>query len=83
MDPSVDWNTLTSPARHCAQLISGRPGPGSSHQPSSLTSPDRSAACRSSVVRPPKEASFADGRLNALTVCLLDSLGVRHVEVSA
>ena len=30
-----------------------------------------------------EEASFADGRLNALALCLLESLGVRHELVSA
>ena len=30
-----------------------------------------------------EEASFADGRLNALALCLLESLGVRHEVVSA
>ena len=30
-----------------------------------------------------EEASFADGRLNALALCLLESLGVRHEVASA
>ena len=30
-----------------------------------------------------EEALFADGRLNALALCLLESLGVRHEVVSA
>ena len=30
-----------------------------------------------------EEASFADGRLNALALFLLESLGVRHEVVSA
>ena len=30
-----------------------------------------------------EEASFADSSLNALTLCLLDSLGVRHAVVGA
>ena len=30
-----------------------------------------------------EEASFADGRLNAIALCLLKSLGVRHEVVSA
>ena len=30
-----------------------------------------------------EEASFADSRLNALTLCVLESLGVRHAVVGA
>ena len=30
-----------------------------------------------------EKASFADGRLNALALCLLESFGVRHEGVSA
>ena len=59
--------------------------PGSPHQPSSQTSPDRSAAYWSSVVRPPakRRRRFADGRLKAIALCVLESLDVRHEVVGA
>ena len=49
--------------------------PGYPHQPSSRISRDVPAAHWSCVA---PEASFANGRLNVLTLRLLGSLGVRH-----
>ena len=50
--------------------------------------PEHRAMGRSLIGRPlygsrKEEASFADIRLNALTLCLLESLGVRHAVVGA
>ena len=44
--------------------------------------------CQSLIGRPlygprKEEASFADSRLTALTLCFLESLGVRHAAVGA
>ena len=66
------------PTRHWAQFLSGRPRPGftpTSHRP------EHHAMGQSLVGRPlygsrKKKASFAGSRLNALTLCLLESLGV-------
>ena len=43
----------------------------------------QSLICRRLYGSRKEEASFADGRLNALTLCLLESFGVRHAVVGA
>ena len=79
VDPSVVWNTLMS-ASHWAQFFSGRPGPGFSPP---ANCPKHHSMGQPLIGRPlygprKEEASFADGRLNALALCLLESLRVRH-----
>ena len=58
--------------------------PDSHHQSSSKTSPDESVAYCSFAVRPPQSRdAVCDGRLDALALCLLEGLGVRHEMVCA
>lgn len=67
-------NILTPSARQWAKLF---PRPCFPYQPSSRTSREGSAAnslCGHG--RRKEEASLADGRLNTLTLCLLESLEV-------
>ena len=75
-----------SSARHWAQFSSGRPRPG--FTPPAIVPNITRWDSRSLVGRPlygsrKEEASFADSRLNALTLCLLESLGERHAVVGA
>ena len=74
MDPSAAWNALgcrlldNEPSYFLVGLV-----PGSPRQPSSRTSRDHTGQPRifCSLYDPRKEGwSFADGRLNALTLCL-------------
>ena len=70
-------------ARHWAQLFSGR----SRVHPTSQR-PKHHPMGQPLIGRPwfgprKEEPSFADGRLDALALCLLESLGVRHEVVGA
>ena len=71
-----------SSARHWAQFFCYRPAPGF-YPPAIVPNITRheSAVHRSSVLQ--EEGSFADGCLNAPTLCLLESLGELHEVVGA
>ena len=80
MDLSVALNSLISTARYQARSFSARHGLGFSptrHRPQHRTM-DQQLIGRPLSCFLTHEASFADGRLNALTVWLLDSPGVRY-----
>ena len=78
-------NTLRSSARHWAQFFSGRIGPGFS--PPAIVPNITRRVSRSLCVRctPPgkEETPFPNGRLDALALCLLKVLGLRHEVVCA
>ena len=57
------------------------PVPGSPHRPSSRTSPAGLPRICPLYGPREKETLFADGRLNALAICLLEGLGLRHAVV--
>ena len=84
MDPSVASNTLMSSTRHWAQLFSGRPRAGFKPPaivPNITRWVNRPLVVCCTVAAKRKEVSFAESRLNALTLCLLERLGVRHAVV--
>ena len=66
--------------RHWVHFVSGRSGPGFS--PPAIVPNVTRRVSRALIGRPlygpRKEASFADSPLNALALCLLEGLGVRH-----
>ena len=81
MDPSVARNTLRLSTRHWAQFFSGRPGHGLS--PPAVVPNITRRVSRSSCVRctaPAKETPLADGRLNALALCLLKYTWYIHID---
>ena len=76
--PDVVYQTL-GPVFFLVGLV-----PGSPRQPSSRTSRDgQSLIGRPLYSSRKQETLFADCRLNALTLCLLESLGLRHAVVGA
>ena len=86
MDPYLTLNTLMPSTRHWAQFFAARPRSG--FTPPAIVPNITRWDSRSLLGRPlygsrKEEASFADTRLNALTLCLLESVGVRHAVVGA
>ena len=84
MDSSVASNTVMSSTRNWAQSLSGRPRPGNT--PPAIVPNITLWVSRPSIVRcaaPAKRRRRLRIVVSTLTLCLLESLGVRHAVIGA